>query len=76
MNNRPSQLEMAMPEELLSRRRVIAVTSLSGPTLWRRCKDGSFPLPLKIGPKRVAWRAADVQAWLDGLCRTDGTRAA
>jgi prophage regulatory protein len=65
-----------MPEELLPRRRVMAVTSMSGPTLWRRCKDGSFPLPIKIGPNRVAWRQSDVQRWIDGLRRTDGTLAA
>lgn len=65
-----------MPEELLPRRRVMAVTSMSGATLWRRCKDGSFPLPIKIGPNRVAWRQSDVQGWIDGLRRTDGTLAA
>ena len=64
-----------MLEELLNRRGVIAVTSLSGPTLWRRCKDGSFPLPFKIGPNRVAWRASDVQTWIEGLHRTDGDAA-
>jgi prophage regulatory protein len=64
-----------MPDVLLNRRQVIAVTSLSGPTLWRRCKDGSFPLPLKIGPNRVAWRASDVQIWIEGLPRTDGDAA-
>lgn len=64
-----------MPDALLNRRQVIAVTSLSGPTLWRRCKDGSFPLPLKIGPNRVAWRASDVQIWIEGLPRTDGDAA-
>jgi prophage regulatory protein len=60
-------------DDLLSRREVIRRTSLSGPTLWRRCKDGSFPSPLKIGPNRVAWARTDVEAWMSGLRRTDGS---
>jgi prophage regulatory protein len=60
-------------EGLLSRREVIRRTTLSGPTLWRRIKDGSFPPPLKIGPGRVAWPASDVERWLSNLRRTDGS---
>jgi prophage regulatory protein len=62
-----------MDQELLSRRKVTEITSLSGPTLWRRCKDGSFPAPVKIGPNRIAWRAVDVKAWLAALRHVDGS---
>ncbi len=62
-----------MQQELYSRRQVIAITSLSGPTIWRRCKDGSFPSPVKIGPNRIAWRSADVKAWIAALRHVDGT---
>jgi prophage regulatory protein len=62
-----------MSEALLSRRQVMAVTTMSSPTLWRRCKDGTFPLPLQIGPNRVAWLEADIKRWRDGLKRVDGT---
>lgn len=65
-----------MKDELLPRRSVIALTSLSGPTIWRRCKEGSFPLPIKISTKRVAWRRSDVDGWINGLSRTDGSLVA
>jgi prophage regulatory protein len=64
-----------MSQALLSRRQVIAATTMSGPTLWRRCKDGTFPPPLKIGPNRVAWARSDVDHWISKLRRTDGELA-
>lgn len=62
-----------MQQGLYSRKQVIAITSMSAPTLWRRCKDGSFPSPVKIGPNRIAWHAEDVKAWLALLRHVDGS---
>lgn len=28
---------------------------------------GRFPAPVRTGKRSVAWRASDVEAWLDGL---------
>jgi prophage regulatory protein len=64
-----------MAEQLLNRRDVLKATSLSGPTLWRRCRDGGFPKPIKISEKRVAWSQSDIDRWLANLRRTDGTPA-
>ena len=36
-------------------------------TLWRRVADGGFPAPVRISPRVVAWRLADVEAWRAGL---------
>ena len=33
-------------------------------TLWRLWKAGQFPAPLKLGARRNAWRASDIEAWL------------
>ena len=30
---------------------------------WR--KDGTFPDPVKLGTKMVAWREEDIDAWLE-----------
>ena len=30
-----------------------------------------FPRPLRLGPKSVRWRAADVEAYLAGLAQED-----
>jgi prophage regulatory protein len=36
---------------------------LSRSTLWAKVKEGSFPKPVRLGPRTTAWRAADVLAW-------------
>ena len=34
-------------------------------TLWRRVRDGSFPSPVKIGPRTIGWKAGDVERWIE-----------
>lgn len=52
------------PHELLLLPEVTARTRISDTTLWRLEKVGRFPKRLKIGFKRVAWSARDVDAWI------------
>ena len=33
-------------------------------TVSRWVREGTFPQPVKIGPRRIAWRRADVERWL------------
>ncbi len=54
------------PHELLLINEVTARARLSDTTLWRLEKAGRFPKRLKIGFKRVAWRAAEIDAWIAG----------
>lgn len=50
--------------ELLSRKQVAAVLSVSVKTLLRRVADGEFPPPaLVLGMER--WRRDDVEAYID-----------
>lgn len=42
-----------------------ALLTVSKPTIYRRIKDGSFPSPVRISARRVAWRECDIAAWLD-----------
>lgn len=55
----------ALPSALLNIRTVVAVTSLSPATVYRRVADGCFPAPIKMGRSCTRWRAADVAAWVD-----------
>jgi predicted DNA-binding transcriptional regulator AlpA len=52
--------------ELLLLPEVAERTRLSDTTLWRLEKAGRFPKRIKIGFKRVAWRAIDIDAWIAG----------
>jgi prophage regulatory protein len=56
--------EQALPH-LLSTRAVMELTSFSRGTLYSKSRDGTFPKPVKISERRIAYRAADVQAWLE-----------
>jgi prophage regulatory protein len=44
---------------------VMRVTGLSRSTLYRLIADRQFPRPVRLGPRAVAWRRADVDAWSD-----------
>jgi prophage regulatory protein len=42
---------------------VIRVTGLSRSTLYRLIADEAFPRPVRLGPRAVAWRRSDIDAW-------------
>lgn len=41
------------------------VGGISQPTIWRMRRTGTFPEPVSISPNRIAWREADVIAWIE-----------
>jgi prophage regulatory protein len=41
------------------------VVPFSSATLWRRCKAGLFPKPVKLSERVTAWRVGDVRAFLE-----------
>jgi predicted DNA-binding transcriptional regulator AlpA len=41
-----------------------SVVPVSPATLWRKCKAGQFPKPVKLSERVTAWRVGDVRAWL------------
>ena len=42
-------------------------TGLSKSEIYRRIKAGTFPEPIKLGARAVAWPAAKVDAWVKAL---------
>lgn len=46
---------------------VAAQTGLSKSEIYRRIKAGTFPQPLKLGVRAVAWPASAVDAWAQSL---------
>lgn len=52
--------------DLYTREQVQAMTHLSRSSIYVMMKDGTFPKPLKLGERRVAWRGSDLKAWLEG----------
>lgn len=54
-----------MTEKLHRRPTVEAVTGLSRSSIYAMMDDGSFPRPVRIGRRAVAWRESDLRAWLE-----------
>lgn len=42
-------------------------TGLSKSEIYRRIKLNTFPKPLKLGVRAVAWPAAEIQSWVKSL---------
>jgi prophage regulatory protein len=41
-----------------------SIFPFSSATLWRKVKAGTFPKPVKLGPRITAWRVEDIRALL------------
>jgi prophage regulatory protein len=51
-------------DRLLRRQDVEAITSLGKVCIYRRVQDGSFPRPVQLGGRRVAWRLSEIRRWM------------
>ena len=51
---------------------VLQVTGLSKATIYRLLERGEFPPRVKLSPRCVGWRVADVDAWLDERAAASG----
>jgi prophage regulatory protein len=54
-------------DRLLNKWAVEKQTSLDITTIYRKMKAGTFPQPVRVGKRRVAWRESDIAAWQAGL---------
>ena len=48
---------------------VMAATGMSRTTIYLRIKAGTFPKPIQIGARAVAWDEAEVAEWQKSLKR-------
>lgn len=55
----------ASDKALARRRQVEQLVQLSRSTIYAAVKAGTFPAPVRIGARAVAWRVADVEQWLE-----------
>jgi prophage regulatory protein len=40
------------------------VLPYSATTIWRKCRNGEFPLPIKVSAGITAWRVGDIRKYL------------
>ena len=53
------------PKATYNRKEVIALTGLAQTTIWRMERAGQFPARITLAARRVAWRRAEVDAWIE-----------
>jgi len=51
-------------EALLRIKSVQDLTGLRKSSLYAFVKEGSFPSPVKIGKRAVAWKSTDINEWI------------
>lgn len=52
-------------DRIWTAREVVAYTRLSRSTLWRYVRQGYFPPPIQLGPRRIGWLQSDLDAWME-----------
>jgi len=40
------------------------IVPFSAATLWRKVKNGSFPIPVKLSVRITAWKVEDIRDWM------------
>lgn len=55
---------------LLRQASVLEKVAMSRTELHRRIVAGTFPKPLKLGARTVAWTEASIDAWINSLSQT------
>ena len=40
-------------------------TSKPRPTIYRESREGTFPKPIQLGKRRLAWLKSDVNQWIE-----------
>ncbi len=43
------------------------VIPYSATTIWRKCRSGEFPSPIKVSPGITAWRVGDIRNYLNSV---------
>lgn len=57
-------IESTVPRAFYRRRDVERRTSLPTQTIYRLMRDGRFPRPVQLTERSVAWRVAEIEAWV------------
>ena len=61
-----------LPDRLLRREEVEQRCALTRTSIYRKMREGSFPLPLKVGVRAVRWPESEIETWLSERPRARG----
>ena len=60
----PISSDCTLADRLLPKRDVMRLLGICNSSVYRWIKSGHFPRPVQLGPRRVAWRATDISAFI------------
>ena len=63
LTDSPARSSPAQIAPLLRLRKVLELTGLGRSTLYRMMAERTFPLPVKLGRRAVAWKSPAVEEW-------------
>ncbi len=63
------------PNAMLRLPEVMRRTGLKRSSIYKRIHEGTFPEPVSLGSRAVAWPVAKIDAWLEALTRDGGSRS-
>ena len=63
------------PRRMLRLRDVTSTCGLSRSAIYRGVEENTFPRPVRIGRRAVAWNSDEIQAWIEARLATRGERA-
>jgi len=67
------EVDHAYPQtRLLRKPAVLDRVALSDTTIWRLERAGKFPKSFHVSPGAVAWREADIEAWINQRAEASG----
>ena len=56
---------MAQQRSLIRNREVRSRVGFSNTTLYEKIKEGTFPKPIRIGDRMVAWDSEAIDLWIE-----------
>ena len=63
-------------ESLIRKPIVLERTGLSNSTLYYFINEGTFPKPVKLGKRTVAWKQSEIDEWMNSLERSMESKGA
>lgn len=54
-----------VPEQFLRLPAVISMTGIPRSSLYEKVASGSFPEPVRIGERCIAWRLSSITSWMN-----------
>ena len=61
---RITELTMIEIEHLIGKKKLLEIVPFSAQHILRLEKQGKFPRRIKLGERRVGWRASEIEAWI------------